>query len=236
MTGDATLAVGLEIDPLVPAADSADLLLLQSGDELHAVARDAVSAVPQPGNDRSRRVFSVEWTPSTATRVATGAVAERLLALTFDRAVLACAAQQLGIAAQLLGLAVRYAQEREQFGVPIGSFQAIKHMCANVAVAVEFARPVVYRAAHSVARDGAQRSADVSHAKVAASEAAILAAKNSLQVHGAIGYTWEVDLHLWMKRAWALDLAFGTRPFHIARVADAVLAAGAPIGPGGLDA
>ena len=230
--GDATLAVGLEADPLVAAADSADLLLLQNGNEIHAVARDAVTPVAQPGNDRSRRMFSVEWSPSAATCAARGADAERLLALSFDRGVLAYAAQQLGIANQLLDLAVQYALEREQFGVPIGSFQAIKHMVSNVAVALEFARPVVYRAAYSVARGTAHRSADVSHAKVAASEAAQKAAKTSLQVHGAIGYTWEVDLHLWMKRAWALDLAWGTGPFHLARVADSVLAESASIGPG----
>jgi len=108
-------------------------------------------------------------------------------------------------------------------------------MISNVAVALEFARPVVYRAAYSVARATKNRAADVSHAKLAASEAARSAAKTSLQVHGAIGYTWEVHLHLWMKRAWSLDLAWGTAPFHRERVAECVLAEGARIGPGGLD-
>jgi len=234
-SGDATLSVGLEVDPLVAAADSADLFLLQSGDEIHALPRDSVSPVAQPANDRSRRLFSVEWTPSTATCVVRGAEAKRLLALTFDRGVLAYAAQQLGIAKQLLDLAVAYAKEREQFGKPIGSFQAIKHLIANVAVALEFARPVVYRAAYSVARGTKHRASDISHAKLAASEAALRAAKTSLQVHGAIGYTWEVNLHLWMKRAWSLDVAWGTAAFHRARVAECVPAAGAPIGPGGLD-
>jgi len=110
--GDATVAVGLEIDSLVAAADSADLFLLQSGNEIHAVPRDAVSPVAQPGNDRSRRLFTLEWTPSRATCAASGADAKRLLALTFDRGVLAYAAQQLGVAQQLLDLAVEYAKER----------------------------------------------------------------------------------------------------------------------------
>lgn len=236
ITGEASAGVGLEADPLVHAADSADLLILQHAGELHAMPAEAVACERQDCNDFSRRIFQLDWTPSAATCIASGSQAEALIAQTFDRAVLAAAAQQLGICQQLIDLAVTYASEREQFGVPIGSFQAVKHMLANVAVKLEFARPVVYRAADSVARGAAHRSLDVSHAKLAASEAAVAGAKASLQVHGAIGYTWEVDLHLWMKRAWALDVAWGTRSFHAARVAANVLAEGVRIGPGGLDA
>jgi alkylation response protein AidB-like acyl-CoA dehydrogenase len=136
---------------------------------------------------------------------------------------LACAAQQLGICQQMTDMAIRYAAQREQFGKPIGSFQAIKHMLANVVVRLEFARPVVYRAAYSVAHDTATRSVDVSHAKLAASQAAVFGAKVAMQVHGAIGYTWEQDLQIWMKRAWALDIAWGTGAWHRKRVASAVL-------------
>jgi alkylation response protein AidB-like acyl-CoA dehydrogenase len=96
-------------------------------------------------------------------------------------------------------------------------------MLANVQVRVEFARPVVYRAAFSVAHDVTSRSVDVSQAKIAASDAAVLAAKAALQVHGAIGYTWEVDLHLWMKRAWSLEAFWGSRAWHRRRVGNAVL-------------
>jgi hypothetical protein len=92
-----------------------------------------------------------------------------------------------------------------------------------VQVRIEFARPVVYRAAFSLARGAPGHSTHVSHAKVAASEAAVFAAKTALQVHGAIGYTWEVDLHLWMKRAWALEAAWGTGACHRARVGRAIL-------------
>jgi alkylation response protein AidB-like acyl-CoA dehydrogenase len=127
---------------------------------------------------------------------------------------------------------VAHARERRQFGRPIGSFQAVKHMLANAKVKLEYARPVVYRAAHSVARDVATRPRDVSHAKLAAAEAASFAARVALQVHGAIGYTWEQDLHLWMRRAWSLDLAWGGSPFHRARVAEFVLAEEARLGPG----
>jgi alkylation response protein AidB-like acyl-CoA dehydrogenase len=133
---------------------------------------------------------------------------------------------------RLLELAVAYAQQRVQFGQPIGAFQAVKHHLANVKVALEYARPVVYRAAHSVARQDGARATHVSHAKIAAGEAAALAAKTALQVHGAIGYTWEQDLHVWMRRAWSLELAWGSSSFHRARVAEFVLAPGAEIGPG----
>ncbi|UCE85598.1 MAG: acyl-CoA dehydrogenase, partial [Deltaproteobacteria bacterium] len=111
----------------------------------------------------------------------------------------------------------------------IGSFHAIKHQLADLAVKLEYARPVVYRAAHSVARDGRGRAVDVSMAKAAADEAALAAAKTALQVHGAIGYTWEQDLHVWMRRAWSLERSWGSAAWHRARVAAALLDGAAPV-------
>jgi alkylation response protein AidB-like acyl-CoA dehydrogenase len=230
--GEAHLAVGHPVNPFVADAHVADLLLLARGDELHAVAPDAVALVRQPSNDPSRRIFAVEWEPRPETCAAAGAKARTLLDAALDRGALACAAQLLGVAEALLERAAGYARERRQFGKPIGSFQAVKHLLANVKVELEYARPVVHRAAHSVARAAASRARDVSHAKLVAGEAAGHAARIALQVHGAIGYTWEQDLHLWMRRAWSLDLAFGGAPFHRARVAEAVLAPGARLGPG----
>jgi alkylation response protein AidB-like acyl-CoA dehydrogenase len=222
-SGEAVLTVGHAANPFVTDAHVAHLLLLQHEDEVHAVTKDAVALEWQECNDASRRLFTVDWTPTDETRIAQGEKGHRLLEAAFDRGALATAAQALGIAQQLVDLAVDYAKQREQFGRPIGSFQAVKHMLANVQVRIEFARPVVYRAAHSIARDSAARGIDVSHAKAAACEAAVLAAKTALQVHGAIGYTWEVDLHLWMKRAWALEAAWGTGLWHRARIGKAVL-------------
>jgi alkylation response protein AidB-like acyl-CoA dehydrogenase len=155
--------------------------------------------------------------------VAAGEPARRLLDAALDRGALAVSAQLLGIAQRLVDEAVAYARKREQFGQAIGSFQAIKHMLASVQVKIEFARPLVYRAAVSVARSVPTRAVDVSQAKSAAGDAALLAARTALQVHGAIGYTWEVDLHLWMKRAWALEGAWGSRLWHRRRIASAVL-------------
>jgi len=219
VSGGAVLTVGHGANPFVADAHVADLLLLAHDDEVHAVVRERATWERQPCADPSRRLFRVTWSPESGTRVAHGEEGRRLLAAAFDRGALAAAAQLLGIGQALIDMAVRYACQREQFGKPIGSFQAVKHMLANVAVRLEFARPVVYRAAFSVARDAATRAVDVSHAKVAASEAAVQAAKVALQVHGAVGYTWEMDLHIWMKRAWALETAWGTGAWHRARVA-----------------
>jgi alkylation response protein AidB-like acyl-CoA dehydrogenase len=207
----------------------AGLLLLSHGDEIHAVAPEAVALTAQPANDPSRRIFRVEWQPRGETRVAAAREGAALQADALDRGALACAAQQLGVAERLVETSVVYAKQRKQFDKPIGSFQALKHLLADVQVKLEYARPVVYRAAHSVARATRARSADVSMAKVAASEAAVKAARVALQVHGAIGYTWEQDLHVWMRRAWSLELAWGRTAWHRRRLAEALLDGAAPI-------
>jgi alkylation response protein AidB-like acyl-CoA dehydrogenase len=97
-----------------------------------------------------------------------------------------------------------------QFGQPIGAFQAVKHMLADALLRLELARPVVYRAAYSVARDEPERALDVSMAKAYASDAATLASRVALQTHGAIGYTWEHDLQLSYKRAKLDEHLFGS--------------------------
>jgi alkylation response protein AidB-like acyl-CoA dehydrogenase len=221
--GQSTLAVGAAISPFVSDAHIADLLLMQHGDEVHALPTEAASLVAQASNDPSRRLFSVDWTPSASTKIADGESGRNAWAAAVDRGAYACAAAQLGVGQQLIDMAVAYACTRKQFGVAIGTFQAIKHMLANAKVRVEYARAVVHRAAYSVAHAADSRAVDTSAAKVAASEAATAAAKIALQVHGALGYTWEQDLHVWMRRAWSLELAWGRGSWHRARVADAVI-------------
>lgn len=230
--GEAVVVVGHPVDAFVADAHVADLLLLPTGDELHAVPRQEVELTAQPANDPARRLFRVRWNPGGATRVAEGREARELLAAAGDRGALACAAQQLGVTGHLLDLAVTHASQRRQFGRPIGSFQAVAHRLADAKVRLEYARPVVQRSAHSVARGARGRALHVSHAKLAADAAALFAAKAALQVHGAIGYTWEQDLHVWMRRAWSLARAWGDEAFHRARVADWLLSEDARIGPG----
>jgi alkylation response protein AidB-like acyl-CoA dehydrogenase len=223
--GKAILAVGHAESPFVADAHVADLLLLPwaDGAELHALPRADVHLEAQPSNDGSQRLFRVAFDASDASLVARADAARSLQEAAFDRGALACAAQALGVADRLIAMAAEYAGQRVQFGVAIGSFQAVKHMLADVRVTLEYARSHVYRAAHSVAYGVRARAVDVSMAKLAACETALAAARVSLQVHGAIGYTYEQDVHVWMKRAWSLDLAFGSSVFHRTRLCQGVV-------------
>jgi alkylation response protein AidB-like acyl-CoA dehydrogenase len=115
-----------------------------------------------------------------------------------------------------------YVRERHQFGKPVGANQAVKHHLANVAQAVAFARPCVTRAAWCIASGDTDAARDVSAAKALASDAVDLAARLALQCHGAIGYTSEYDLGLWLKRAWVLSASYGDAAYHRARVGDAL--------------
>jgi alkylation response protein AidB-like acyl-CoA dehydrogenase len=230
--GEAIVAVGNAASPIVGDAHVARLLLLAHGDEIHAVDPADAEAAAQPATDPAQKLFRIGWKPRASTCLASGERGRALQAAALDRGALACAAQLLGVGDQLLAMASTYAGQRKQFGKPIGSFQAVKHHLATVKVAIEYARPMVHRAAWSVAEAVAGRAIHVSMAKLAAAEAAAQAARTALQVHGAIGYTWEQDLHIWMRRAWSLGNAWGTISFHRDRVTEAVLAPGAPLGPG----
>ncbi len=234
--GSAIVAVQHDQSPFVGDAHVADLLLLNSGDAVHAVPRADAELTEQANNDPAKRCSSVEWTPSAGTLLADGDKGRALQAAAFDRGVLAAAAQLLGVSQQLSSMAVLYATQRKQFGVPIGSFQAVKHMLANEKVQTEYGRSHVYRAAYSVANAAPSRTVDVSMAKLAMAENAVSLAKTTLQVHGALGYTWEQDLHVWMRRAWSLDTAWGNSAFHRARVSAAVIDGASPAIPFGYEA
>ncbi|HIE1843084.1 TPA: acyl-CoA dehydrogenase family protein [Pseudomonas aeruginosa] len=220
--GKARLAVGQPGNPLVADAHVAELLLLPHGDEVHAVRREQVSLTRNASLDPSRQLFRVDWEPSTATCVAAAGEGRALWGAAQNRGALGAAAQSLGLARRMVDLAVDYSFERKQFGKPVGSFQAVKHLMANVAVQIEFAKGPLYRAAYAVAHGLPVQDVLVSHARLACTEAALLAAKNAIQTHGAMGYTWEVDLQLFMKRAWALDQVWGDRGWHKARIRGAL--------------
>lgn len=202
---------------LVYAGDNSSVMLAQGAD---------VSASAQTSIDPLRCLFDVSV--KGGQKLADDSAA--LWARAFERGALFSAAQLSGLAQNMIDMTVAYAGQRTQFGKPIGSFQAVKHHLASAQVAVSFAQPVVYRAAYAVAHGAADMSAAVSHAKIAAGDAAMTASKAAIQCHGAMGYTFEVDLHLWMKRAWALIGAWGDRDYHMKRVADFTLGANAPIG------
>jgi alkylation response protein AidB-like acyl-CoA dehydrogenase len=223
VAGEAMVTVGLGSAAYVSDAHIADLLLLERGGEWHALTRDRVKLTAQHGVDGAQRQFRVEWSPAADTLVASGPAAARATAAAFDRGAFAASAILCGLAGRLIDTTVEYAKTRQQFGVPIGSFQAVKHHLTDAKLGLEFARPVVWRAADSLARGDAERALHVSMAKAYASEAAMGAARAALQCHGAIGYSFEYDLHLWMKRAWTLAAAWGDAAWHRARVAAAIL-------------
>ncbi|WIX99095.1 acyl-CoA dehydrogenase family protein [Amycolatopsis mongoliensis] len=185
--------------PLALDADVAGVLLDLNEGEVTDVGIDLV-----PSIDPARRLFRITGTtrPTAADPIA------------FDRGVLAVSAQLLGAGQWLLDASVAYAKQRSQYGRAIGEYQAVKHLLADVVTQLELARPLLYGAA--VAGDTFAR--DVSAAKVMAGDAAYLAARTALQVHGAIGYTAEHDLGLRLTKVRALAGAWGTGSFHRARV------------------
>ena len=185
-----------------------------------------------PGNTENTPLDSVDplrrlFAPVAAEGAQIGS-ADALL----DHAALMSAAQLVGIADAMLALSTEYAKNRNQFGQPIGSFQAVKHHLASAVVKIEFAKPVIQRAAIAIGEGSANAAVHVSHAKIAATDAAWAMSETAIQVHGAMGYTYEVDLHFWMKRAWALAGAWGDRAFHLRRIDTAVVGGTLPIGPG----
>ncbi|NWK96092.1 acyl-CoA dehydrogenase [Sphingobium lactosutens] len=220
----ATIAIAHPANPYIANADSAAAILLERDGEAYLATPDQVTLTAQASIDPFRRLFSIEWNVENATPLGK---ADWDLAL--DRAALFNAAMGLGLAQRAVDLAVDYAKERQQFGKPIGSYQAVKHHLASAQVAIEFAKPVVAAAAAEIGHRDVQSRARISHAKLVALEAADKAARTSIQVHGAMGYSWEVDVHLFLKRALALTQTWGTPAYHRARIAARLFTQ--PMGP-----
>lgn len=235
--GSARVAVGHPVNLHVADAELADALLLphatEAGTELHLVLPAQCQISPVRSYDTSRRLSRVQWTPSAATCIAAGAEGQRIWDQAGERGALAAAAQLLGLAQRMLDLSVDYAAQRKQFDKAIGSFQAVQHHLADIVTQIEFAKPVLYRAFYALQHAEADAAVRVSHAKLQCGAAGNLAARNSLQVHGAMGYTWEVDLQMFMKRAWVLEAAWGDDAFHKERLTQGLLRAShPPTGPG----
>jgi alkylation response protein AidB-like acyl-CoA dehydrogenase len=201
--------------PQVPRAvdaDMAGLVLLAHG----STVAEAEAGTGHQSVDPSRRLFDITASGRT------WQVPEGEVERAYELGVLATAAQLVGAAESLRDAAVDYAKQRSQFGRVIGSYQAIKHKLADVHIAIELARPLVYGAALELAEEPSTSRRAVSAAKVAAAEAALLAARSALQTHGAIGFTQEHDLSLWLLRVQALRSAWGTPQEHRRRVLEAL--------------
>ena len=206
----ATVAFAPHVSRAVDA-DTAGLTLVAGDGEV----RDGTAGDRYESVDPARRLFDV---------TATGDPRCADTARAFEFGALATAAQLVGAGQAMLDMSVEYAKQRTQFGRLIGSYQAIKHKLADVYIAVELARPLVYGAALSLAEGSPDTARDVSAAAAAAADAALLSARSSLQAHGAIGFTQEHDLSLLLLRVQALRSSWGDATWHRRRVLEGLTA------------
>ncbi len=198
-------------------APSSDLAVVLGDDAVYLVDLEASGRPdPLPAMDRTRELGEMVFEATPAWRIGGADAASRLL----DRAATACSAEMLGAADHVLAMTVQYAKDRIQFGKPIGSFQAIKHKLADALVDVEGMRSTAYYAAWCAAADDRERSLAASMAKSWCSDASRRVMAAGLQVHGGIGFTWEHDMHLFVKRAQLDQVSFGDGAFHRDRIAE----------------
>ena len=215
--GDTCALVG-RTEPVI-GAPSASLAVVfaidDAGDDgVYLVDLDAVGRPPrEPAMDLTRELGWLHLDKTPATRLGGADAAARLL----DGAATGLSAEMLGAASRVLDMAVEYAKERVQFGRPIGSFQAVKHRCADMLVDVEGMRSTAYWAAWALGADE-DPSVAASTAKCWGSDASKRVMASALQVHGGIGFTWEHDLHFFLKRAQLDQVAFGDATFHRSRL------------------
>jgi alkylation response protein AidB-like acyl-CoA dehydrogenase len=208
----------------VPWAHAADLILVAARAEddlaLFAIERESpgVHVVPNLEMDRTSKTSTLVL--DNARAVLIGPWNDALL----HRAAVGAAAEMLGAARKCLELSVEYAKVRHQFGQPIGAFQAIKHACADMLLEVENAHAATYYAAWALDAGAPDAALAASVAKAHVSEAARKVCGSAIQVHGGIGFTWEYDLHLYVKRAKHLEPLYGDADFHRQRALDLRLA------------
>ncbi|CAM5344651.1 acyl-CoA dehydrogenase family protein [Streptomyces cyaneofuscatus] len=212
-SGTAVVSLALEgYGPYALDADAADAVFTVAGDELRLAAG---AGELTRSTDPARRLFRPE---AGGEVVAAGPRVREAARAAGTWATFATAAQALGCGEALLRATVAYVKQRTQFGVPVGSFQAVKHRLADTLLGLEFARPLLYGAAVELAEGSPGAGAAVAAAKVAAGEAGYAAARTALQLHGAVGYTEELDLAWWLRRARPLRDAWGTPSACRARV------------------
>jgi alkylation response protein AidB-like acyl-CoA dehydrogenase len=197
----------------VPDADGADVVVVRDG-ERWALAQEA-SAEALDALDPTRRLWRVQAGGALDALPGDGARAA-------DIAAVAVAAESVGVARRAMDMAVQYAKEREQFGRPIGAYQAVSHACAQMLLEVEGARSTSLYAAWALDHEPKSGPLAASMAKAYASDAGWRVPAASLQVHGGIGFTWEHDLHLWLRRGKANAYLWGVAREHRARVADLI--------------
>jgi len=222
---DATGTVALVADathPFVLELDRVErIAVVTPGPNLAVLDARGVPARFISTVDYSRRLFQLDGVPDGG-----APLAPDRLARWRDRAHASLAAEMVGTARRIFEMALAYAKERKQFDVPIGSFQAIQHKLADMSLALERATAAVHYAAMTIDGDDPQRSRACHVAKAAAGEAARRILKDGIQIHGGIGYTWEHDLHLYLRRATADEYLLGSTGWHLDRIAGSLIDAG----------
>ncbi|MGH8902162.1 MAG: acyl-CoA dehydrogenase family protein [Egibacteraceae bacterium] len=226
LEGEATLLDGVVrgVFHRVPEAHVATAIVLAAndGDKWRLVAVDAADCgiEAQPTMDATRRLCTVRL--QRAAVMAAGPAGEGNAALAAARmhGAAALAHELVGVAQTCLDMAVTHAKTREQFGRPIGAYQAVSHRCTDMFVALESARSHAYYAGWAVQEGARDAALAASQAKAAASDAAVACAQGAIQVHGGIGFTWEHDLHLYLRRARSGAALLGTASDHRRRIAD----------------
>ena len=187
-----------------------------AGVSLFHVAGDAagLTRTPLATLDPTRKQARLDFDDVEATRIGADGTGWSVLSAVLDLAAVALAAEQVGGAQKCLDMSVAYAKDRVQFGRPIGSFQAIKHKCADVLLEVESARSAAYYAAWCASERSDELPAVAALAKAYCSDAYVRAASENIQIHGGIGFTWEHAAHLYFRRAKSSDLLFGDASYH----------------------
>ena len=198
---------------LVVARADGELALFRVAGDASGLTREVL-----PPLDPTRRLAALRFDGTPATRISSGDISGAL-ECALDRTIVALAAEQLGGAQRVLEIATDYAKTRFQFGRPIGSFQVIKHQCADMLVEVEFARSAVYNAAFVSDEEPEAASIAARMAKSYCSDAYLQIANRNIQIHGGMGFTWEHSAHLYYKRAKASEVLFGSPGFHRERMA-----------------
>ncbi|HEU5391776.1 MAG TPA: acyl-CoA dehydrogenase family protein [Streptosporangiaceae bacterium] len=204
---------------VVAATDAGLSLFAVKGDGEAGGGPGGLTRVTLPTMDQTRKLARLEFAATPARLIGSPGDAAAILDRTLDVAAIALAAEQLGGAQRALDMAVGYAKVREQFGRPIGSFQTIKHRCADLLLEVESLRSAVGYAAAAVAEGSAEIPVLASLAKAYASETFFHVAAENIQIHGGIGFTWEHDAHLYFKRAKSSELFLGDPAYHRERLA-----------------
>jgi alkylation response protein AidB-like acyl-CoA dehydrogenase len=205
----------------VPDASSADFVIVAGADGAHFLVETDTSSVtitPTKALDPTRKLFALELDRAPAEPLAGGRGEQ--IAHAYATIVTALAAESVGVAQRALEMAVAYAKDRKQFNRPIGSYQAVSHRCAQMLLEVEGARSLAYWAGWALDNEPSTAPRAASMAKAYAGDAAFRVAASALQVHGGIGFTWEHDLHFYLKRGKANAHAFGDSRWHRDRVAE----------------